>query len=307
MNAVVKFNRAQGLGASDAAAAIGLSKWKTPFRLWQEKLGLLPPEAANEDRVIDEALHLEMGKVLEPVALARFTRKTGYTVRDQQMQVVDAERPWRWVTLDGVSADEGVVEAKSVGWANPVDWGDELQDDAIPLGYLIQVQHALDITKRSHAWVPLIILNREFRVYRVNRDDELIALVREKEIAFWEHVQTRTPPPPINYEDASDQWPKDSGSTILATVEALTFVSELANAKVALKEAQQAEEAAKAKVARFMGENQVLVDEKRRPLVTWKTAKPSVKVDLDLMRAGHPAIVRQYEFEVPGSRRMLLK
>jgi putative phage-type endonuclease len=307
MNAVLKMDRAKGLGASDAAAAIGLSKWKTPFRLWQEKTGQLPPEAANEDRVIDEALHLEMGKVLEPVALARFTRKTGYTVRDQQLQVVDVEHPWRWVTLDGIASDEGVVEAKSVGWANPIDWGDELEDDAIPLGYLIQVQHALDITKRPHAWVPLIVLNREFRVYRVNRDEELIQLVKAKEIEFWQHVQNRTPPPPISYEDASDQWPKDSGKTILASAEALADVTTLAAAKATLKTAEWDVECAKAKVAKFMGENQILVDAAGKKLVTWKTAKPSMKVDLDRMWREIPETVRKYEIEVAGSRRLLVK
>jgi putative phage-type endonuclease len=307
MNAVVQRDRNQGLGASDAAAAIGLSKWKTPFQLWQEKLGIAPAIAANEDRVVDELLHLEMGKVLEPVALARFTRRTGYTVRDKQLQVFDADLPWRWATLDGVASDEGLVEAKSVGFANPNDWGDELEDDAIPIPYLVQTQKGLDITKRTHAWVPLIILNREFRVYRVNRDEELIQMIREKEIAFWHHVETRTPPPPIDYADAARQWPKDNSKVVIASSEALGFVAELAKAKADLKAATLAEEQAKAKVAAFMGENQILVDIDGRPLVTWKTAKSSTKVDLEMMRAGHPAIVKQYEVEVAGSRRLLVK
>lgn len=307
MNAVVPINRNQGLGASDAAAAIGLSKWKTPFQLWQEKLGITPRTASNDERFEDEALHLEMGKVLEPVALARFTKKTGYAVSDRQLQIVDPNLPWRWVTVDGVASDNGLVEAKSVGFASPDQWGDELEDDAIPIPYLIQVQHGLDITGRPHAWVPVIVLNREFRVYRVNRDEELIGMVREKETAFMQHVWDRTPPPPIDYEDAARQWPQDSGTTILASSEAVDFVSALAKAKEARKAAELDEELAKAKVARFMGPHSILVDIDGKPLVTWKTAKPSKKTDLTALTAAHPAIVKQFEIEVAGSRRMLVK
>ena len=307
MNAAIQLDRSQGLGASDAAAAVGLSKWKSPFQLWQEKRGIAPATPANDERFEDEALHLAMGKILEPLALSRFTKRTGYAVRDQQVQVFDAELPWRWVTLDGVAADEGVVEAKSVGFASPEQWGDELDDSAIPMSYLIQVQHALDITGRPHGWVPLIVLNREFRVYRVQRDDELIAMVRAKEIEFWRHVVDGTPPPPIDYEDAARQWPQDRGGVLVATDEAMGFVAELAAAKERRKAAELDEELAKAKVAKFMGEYSVLVDSRGQQLVTWKTAKPSRKTDLPKLTAAHTALVRQFEIEVPGSRRMLVK
>lgn len=307
MNAVVQIDRNKGLGASDAAAAIGLSKWKTPFQLWQEKLGLTPRTADNDERFQDELLHLEMGKVLEPVAIARFEKKTGYAVRDRQLQVFDKDLPWRWVTLDGVAADEGLVEAKSVGFANPLDWGDELTDDAIPIPYLVQVQKGLGITGRAHGWVPLIVLNREFRIYRIQRDQEFIDLIRQRETEFMQHVWDRTPPPPIDYIDAARQWPQDSGTTIVATAEAVGFVSELAKAKQARKTAELDEILAQAKVAKFMGENAILAGDNGKPLVTWKTAKPSHKTDLAALTAKHTELVSQFEIEVAGSRRMLVK
>ena len=37
--------RAQGLGASDVAAVLGLSKYKSPFDVYLEKRGLLPARA----------------------------------------------------------------------------------------------------------------------------------------------------------------------------------------------------------------------------------------------------------------------
>lgn len=294
-------NRNQGLGASDAAAAVGLSKWKTPYQLWQEKLG----QAANDDD--NEALHLEMGKVLEPVAIARFERKEKLTVTDRQLQVQDPTWGVRWVTLDGRASDGGIVEAKSVGFADPREWGDEFEDAAVPMQYLLQAQHALACTGATHAWLPVIVLNRQFRVYRIQRDEELIGMLTEKERAFWQHVVDRTPPPPISVEDAYEQWPQDSGTSIKATAEVIASVEGFNLAKAKVKAAEMDVDMHKADIAKFMGTNATLVGLDGKPLITWKTAKGSIKVDVDKMRAAHPDIVRQFEFTQPGSRRMLSK
>lgn len=296
-------NRNAGLGASDAAAAVGLSKWKTPFQLWQEKLG----QAANEDEADGEALHLEMGKVLEPVAIARFERKAKLTVTDRQVQVVDPTWGVRWVTLDGRASDGGIVEAKSVGFADPREWGDEFEDSAVPMQYLMQAQHALACTGATHAWVPVIVLNRQFRIYRVQRDDELIEMLTAKEREFWHHVVERTPPPPIDADDAYRQWPQDSGTTIRVDADTLVAVDEYALAKAKIKGAEMDADLAKAKIATFMGANAILAGADGKPLITWKTAKGSRKVNVDAMRGAYPDIVKQFEFEQPGSRRMLIK
>jgi putative phage-type endonuclease len=296
-------NRNLGLGASDAAAAVGLSKWKSPYQLWQEKLG----QAANDDDADGEALHLEMGKVLEPVAIARFERKAKLTVTDRQLQVVDPTWGVRWVTLDGRASDGGIVEAKSVGFADPREWGDEFEDSAVPMQYLIQAQHAMACTGATHAWVPVIVLNRQFRIYRVMRDEELIGMLTAKEREFWQHVIDRTPPPPIDAEDAYRQWPQDSGTTIECDELTLVAVAQYAQAKANIKAAEMDADLAKAKIATFMGPNAILVGPDRKPVITWKTAKGSVKVNVDAMRGAHPAIVKQFEFEQPGSRRMLIK
>lgn len=300
MNAI---SRNMGLGASDAAAACGLSKWKSPFELWREKLG---KAAANDDDV-DATLARDMGHVLEPFTVARFERKSKLIVTDRQLQVVDPTWPTRWVTLDGRSSDGGIVEAKSVGFADPREWGDEFEDSAIPLPYLLQTQHALACTGAPHAWVPVIVLNRQFRIYRVQRDDDLIAALTAKERSFWQFVIDRQPPPPISYEDAAAQWPQDAGTTIVCDDKTRPFVTAYILGKAKVKAAEMDVEIAQAAVASYMGANSLLVDTGGNPLITWKTAKGSVKVDIPKMRGAHPDIVKAFEFEQPGSRRMLIK
>lgn len=293
--------RKQGLGASDAAAAVGLSKWKSPFQLWQEKLG----QAANEDD--GEALHLEMGNVLEPVAIARFERKQKLTVAQRQVQFLDPTWDRRWCTVDGMASDGGLVEAKSVGFADPREWGDEFEDGAIPMHYLCQVQHGLAVTGAPWAWVPVIVLNRQFRIYRVMRDDELIGMLTEKERRFWKYVEDREPPPPIDVEDAYRQFPQDAGTEIECDVETYEHLQRYRQAKATIKAAEMDADEAKFRIASYMGTHSVLVDASGKKLLTWKTAKGSTKVDLDALRVAHPDIISNFERQTPGSRRMLIK
>jgi hypothetical protein len=229
-----------------------------------------------------------MGKVLEPVAIARFTSKTklhGHATSScksstrASVALGHARRRVR---------DEGVVEAKSVGWANPRDWGDELEDDAIPIGYSSKCSTRSTSRSDTHAWVPLIVLNREFRVYRVNRDDELIDARREG-TPFWKHVETarrrRLSATKTRIRSVAEGQRQDDSRDRRSA----RRVTTLANAKARSQDAEfEKSECAKAKVAKFMGENQILVDAAGKPLVTWKTAKASMKVDVDRMRARTP-------------------
>ena len=43
-------DRKQLIGGSDVAAILGVSKWKTPFQLYQEKIGAFVEEITPENR-----------------------------------------------------------------------------------------------------------------------------------------------------------------------------------------------------------------------------------------------------------------
>lgn len=301
LNAAQLEERRAGLGASDAAPAVGLSPWVTQYQLYLEKTGAAP--AGNDD----ETLYLEMGEALEPVALSRFTKKTHFTVSDRQKKVVDPQWPRRWVRLDGLSSDGGLIEAKSTGFADPDEWGDELEDDAIPMHYLMQVQHGLACTGLQHAWMPLIISNRQFRLYRVKRDEELIELLTTREREFWTRVEARDPPAPANLEDAKLRWPSHVAKRSQATEEVAVALAEHRAVKERIKAAEIEEERLKLIVQQHMGDAAELVDVSGNVLCTWKQAKASQVFDEKKFAAENPAVYSRYLFDRPGSRRFLNK
>src|SRR5947207_2817387 len=61
--------RRGGLGGSDAPVVMGVSLHKTPYMLWAEKRGMVPPAPPNPA--------MARGTALEPVARAAYEREVG--------------------------------------------------------------------------------------------------------------------------------------------------------------------------------------------------------------------------------------
>lgn len=302
LTAQQQIERRSGLGASECAAAVGLSKWETPLQLWRKKLGLDRPDEREE-------LHLEMGQALEPMILNRFEKKQKVKVIDRQLRIVDPAWPQRWVTLDGRSATDGAhVEAKSVGMADPAEWGEEFQDDAVPMQYFLQCQHGLACNPDApYAWLPLVVLNRQFRIYRIRRDDELIAMLTEQERAFLALVESKTPPPPIDLDDTKLMWPSHrENKQIEASIEVASAVGQLKVCKAQAKELDEKQEKFKLAIQAHMGDAAELIFA-GRTIATWKKAKDSQKFDVEQFAIDKPLMYEQYCKPVTGSRRLLTK
>ena len=64
-------NRRTGIGGSDAAAVLGMSKWKTPYQVWREKVyGERQPDNGQFER----------GRDLESFIREKYEKETGKKV-----------------------------------------------------------------------------------------------------------------------------------------------------------------------------------------------------------------------------------
>ena len=106
--------RMKGIGASDAAAVLGLSNWKSNQELWEEKVGLRQPKDLSENE------RVKYGQAAEKhlVALFKLQYADRYKVRVDK-NVVYFRNGFQFASLDGElteleTGDKGVHEDKTV-------------------------------------------------------------------------------------------------------------------------------------------------------------------------------------------------
>lgn len=254
--------RRNGIGGSDASTIAGVNRWSSRYELYLDKTGRLPEEP--------ESMAMRMGNLLEPIVLRLFTEETGIATRRAGL-MVSRERPWQRVSVDGLTEDGGIAECKTTNWRLSDEWEDgQVADHAE-----VQVQHALAVTGRTHAWVAVLIDGHDFRWQRVERDEELIATLVDLERDFWhEHVLADVPPP-LEAQDI-DVVKALYPAVLRDVVEAddhdrvRELIAARAAGKAAEKAGKQAADVAEAALIALVGDAEALTLD-GRPVVTRKT------------------------------------
>lgn len=204
--------RRQFVGASEAAAVCGLDPYTSSYALWAEKVGLIGDDAGESDGDISEAAY--WGTVLEPLIAKRYAEETGFELRDHgRWTIMRGSHPHLAATLDReilAPAAPGVLEIKAPGFLQRDTW-----ESGPPERHVIQLQAQLAVTGYEWGAIAALIGGQDFRVYRIDRDQELIDLVIERVDEFMRCVRDQVPPEPDGSESTrrvlKKLFPEDSG------------------------------------------------------------------------------------------------
>ena len=190
--------RKQGIGSSDAAAACGIHPYLSMLELWMIKTGRMTSD-------IDESLEgyspLYWGNTLEPMVAKYYQKHTGNKVRRVNAILQHPEQPFMLANLDYAitgSDEVQILECKTAG-----EHGAKLWKHGVPLYVTCQVQHQLAVTGKTAAHICVLLCGHEAKIYKVERDERLIASIMEHERLFWQYVETDTPPTPDHSESAA--------------------------------------------------------------------------------------------------------
>lgn len=154
--------------------------------------------------------------------------------------------------------------------------------------------------------VAVLIGASDFRIYHVDFDPEIAAMLIEEEKAFWQRVIDRNPPAPRTYAEASAAFPRSKMHTVEASDEILHDAAELEAVNRQIEELKERKEELQGHITSFMGESDTLAVA-GRTIATWRTSKPRVTFDSATFKAKHPDLYTQYCKEGKPSRRFLLK
>lgn len=213
--------RRNHIGASDAPAIMGTSPWKTPLKLWREKLGLDRETAPNQ--------FMQRGLNLEEPARQAFIRETGIQVAPAVFKI---EGSIFACSLDGV-CDKWQVgcEIKVPG---PKDHALAMQK-IVPDKYIPQLQHQMMVMDWDEIYYVSYVNDEDWTYFKVPRNDAYIQKLKQKAKEFWKLVETLEQPEfsDGDYEDKSQDgdW--------------LTYSEELIGVQKLMKQLKEREESLK--------------------------------------------------------------
>ncbi|MDP4164415.1 MAG: YqaJ viral recombinase family protein [Bacillota bacterium] len=192
--------RTKGIGGSDAAVVLGLSKWKTPFELYLEKSGLVIPEEIQSDAAY-------FGTQLEDLVAKEFEKRSGKKVRRKNAILQHPEHEFIIANVDRmIVGEKAILECKTASAYLAKEW----ENDEIPESYIIQIQHYLGVLGPEYkkGYFAVLIGGNKFVWKEIARDDELIELIFQREIEFWNNHVLVNIPPALDGSSAAEQYLK---------------------------------------------------------------------------------------------------
>ena len=279
--------RKKGIGGSDIAAILGVSKFKTALDVYLSK---------TTDQPEQQGEHLYWGHALENPIIDRFVQDTGALVIRQPETRQHPDYEWAIANADALITNgdtiEAILEIKTSSAFKSREWGAD-DTDEVPIEYIAQVQWYMWIYDVNEAYLAALIGGNQYRQYHITRDDELIAMLAEKAQAFWQnHVIPRIPPEPQDGADAQNLSPPDNGATAEADSDTLTAYAELRELKAQEKELK-AQIAAREDLLKIKIGNYSAMQANGNTLFTWK-AQSSNRFDNSAFKNAHPDLYRQY-------------
>ncbi|WP_411166981.1 putative phage-type endonuclease [Aeromonas sp. DSM 116730] len=293
--------RQQGIGSSDAAVAVGLSPYKCPLTLWLEKTARKAPEDISQKEAV------LWGVELEPVLAQVYAKRTGYKVRRVNAVLQHPEHTFMLANLDrevvGHPDGPGILEIKTASYHSAPQW-----EEGVPVAYQCQVLHQLAVTGHAWAEVAVLIGGQDFRIYRIERDEEKIGDLIRREAHFWQQVRQDWQPEPDGSSDAAAAlgwlFPRDDGQTVDLSDSNQLF-GQLLQLREQKEVVEQQESLIKQRLQATLGEATAGLFANGK--ITWKRSKDRLAPDLERLGQDHPDLLSHYVKPVPGIRRFTIQ
>lgn len=204
-----KILRLQGLGGSDIAAVFGISPYRTPYELWEEKaMGYINHED-NED--------LAFRSYLEPAVADMYRHRTKRKLTESDGMVFHPKFPWLFANPDRlIYGEKGILEIKTTRQFKSAQFGEE-GTDHIPFEYLLQVAHYCMCLDYDFCDIAVLFGDFTLKIFHYKRNRAIESQIVQKTRDFWlNHVVPKVPPEYTTQDDLDKLYRSVSGKTIEA-------------------------------------------------------------------------------------------
>lgn len=289
--------RKKGIGGSDAGAVCGLNPYTSPIQVYLDKTTEEINDIDNES--------MRQGRDLEEYVAQRFMEESGKKVRRSNMIYKNHKYPFLFANVDRLIVGENAgLECKTASAYSADKW----KDNAIPPHYLIQCYHYMAVTNADAWYLAVVILGKEFKYIRLERDEAMIQNLISIEQDFWENYVLKKVMPQPDGSKASEELIRQyfSKADFNKTISLNGFHEKLERRQEldALidkldKEKKQIEQ----EVKLYMEDAELAVGEDF--VVSWKNVT-TAKIDTAKLKEENPQVYEQY-LKQQQSRRFSIK
>ena len=250
------------IGGSDAASVVGLNPYKSAYSLWAEKTGKIPEFEGN--------LATDMGAYLEDFVAKLFEKETGKKVRRESRSIFNDKYPWAIANCDRMIVGEDAgLECKFTDSLNLKKY----KNGEYPERFYAQCVHYLATTGKKRWYLAVLIGNKEFKWFTIERDEEEIAALMGEEEKMATCIKTNTPPAVDGLQSTSNAISKvypDSNGDIVSLMAYETDLMQYLALTAQIKELEKQQGEMANRVKTFMGE--AGKGESNRYKVSWSTS-----------------------------------
>ena len=288
--------RKQGIGGSDAGAVCGLNPYRTAIQVYYDKTSDSIEDVDNEA--------MRQGRELEEYVAKRFCEASGKKVRRANAMFYDEKNLFMLADVDRMIVGENAgLECKTASPYSEEKW----RDDKIPLSYQLQCYHYMSVCNADSWYIAVLIYGRDFKYYRIERDDEVIENLIRIEKEFWnEYVLKRVIPDPDGSKTADAAIAERFKESRSITIPLSGFDERLERRQELLSLLEKIETEKRQidqELKLYLGDAEIAENESYR--VSWKNISRS-SIDEKRLKAEQPEIYEKYRRETT-SRRFTVK
>ena len=288
--------RKQGIGGSDAGAVCGLNPYRTAIQVYYDKTSDLIEDVDNEA--------MRQGRELEEYVARRFCEASGKKVRRANAMFYDEKNSFMLADVDRMIVGENAgLECKTASPYSEEKW----RDDKIPLSYQLQCYHYMSVCNADAWYIAVLIYGRDFKYYRIERDDEVIENLIRIEKEFWnEYVLKQVIPDPDGSKTADAAIAERFKESKSITIPLTGFDERLERRQEILSLLEKIETEKRQidqELKLYLGDAEIAENEHYR--VSWKNFSRS-SIDEKRLKAEQPEIYEKYRRETT-SRRFTVK
>lgn len=229
------------IGGTTISVILGVNRWKTPRRLFEEWCGTVQPGDLSQVEAV------QMGIELEETVARIFTKKTGFAVRRSPKRYVHPDYPYMSCQVDRlVTGQDELLECKTASAWMIKEW----EGEEIPVEYILQVQWQLMITGRSVGWIAVLIGGQKFLYKKIEADKELQDKMIQAAITWWDMWEKKIPPV-VEGEDNPlmvQLYPRAGADIAEASADMTTAIKLLQQTKAQIKDLESVKDECEAKI-----------------------------------------------------------